>query len=120
MIIEDEGMTAHFMALQLEEAGCEICAVHTTAEAALADLRNRADSGKLPDVIFTDIRLAGKLDGVTAAQLISSLYHKFIVFVSSVQDSVVINNAKNVHQSAFLQKPFNLTEAELILRQVSM
>ena len=63
LMVEDETMLLEVVAAELEDAGFEV-AQATTAEIALDMLK----SGALIDILFTDIRLPGEMDGWQLAE----------------------------------------------------
>jgi DNA-binding NarL/FixJ family response regulator len=77
-VVEDEIIIRMYLTKALKELGCEIIGESSTGEEAVGLVRNNA-----PDVIFMDIRLAGKMNGVEAALTIREKMHFPIVFLSA-------------------------------------
>ena len=70
LVVEDEGVVALDITQELESAGYSVVGHVISGEAAVAK------SGELrPDVILMDIHLQGELDGIAAAEQISTRYN---------------------------------------------
>ena len=99
MVVEDEDMLAEIMSWALEDAGYRV--IHaSTGEAALAELDGLRT--KL-DLLVTDIRMPGQVDGWTLAERVRDrLPAVGVVYVSGYNPMT----PRNVANSVFLQKPF--------------
>ncbi|MBX3551400.1 MAG: response regulator [Pseudolabrys sp.] len=100
LLVEDESLIAELVTEVLEEHGFDVCAV-ATGEAGLARLE--ADMGI--DVLFTDINLAGAMDGAELARRARALRPELpIVYASGRHNAATI--APLVSRSLFLSKPY--------------
>ncbi len=61
----------------------------------------------LPDVILMDIKLNGKIDGVTAAKFINAIFKIPIIFLSAQDDEKTLERAIEAEPASFIIKPFN-------------
>ena len=68
LIVEDEKIVAEALAGTLEDLGYEIAGIASTKEEAV---RKAKDIG--PDLILTDFRLPGEMDGIEAAAFASDI-----------------------------------------------
>lgn len=101
-IVEDEQIVAHDIAGHLKEMGHEVAAILNSGEEAV----EKADELN-PDLVLMDIKLAGKMDGIEAAEIINSHRHIPIVFLSAFSDRHRIQRASLVYPSGYVMKPFD-------------
>jgi CheY-like chemotaxis protein len=100
LVVEDEVMVRALMVETLREAGCAV------TEAASADEAVRAlRAVTAPDIMVTDVRLPGAMDGVELAARVRRTAPWIKVIVTSGHASA--ENARGV-ADAFLAKPFEL------------
>ena len=100
LLVEDESLIAELVSEVLEEHGFDVCVV-ATAEAGLTRLET--DLGI--DVLFTDINLAGAMDGAELARRARALRPELpIVYASGRHNAATI--APLVSRSLFLSKPY--------------
>ncbi len=110
LIVEDESMTAMAMAEYLETLGHEVLVLPPTAEqAVLIAERER------PDVVFMDINLPGKMDGIEAAERISRLGPVAIIFMTGYSNKSILDRAKARFPAACIEKPFDFALLDGIL-----
>jgi len=60
-----------------------------------------------PDLVLMDIRLRGRIDGITAASAIRQRDNVPVVFITAHSDPVTIERAKEAAPLGYLIKPFN-------------
>ena len=101
LLVEDEAMICDLAAEVLAEQGFEVRAVSTALEA----LRHLM-SGSQIDVLFTDVNLAGGMDGDALAQRARELRPDLPVMYTSGRGSV-IRRLDPVEGSMFVGKPYN-------------
>lgn len=100
LVVEDEVMVRALMVETLRDAGCAV------TEAASADEAVRALKVVAPpDVMVTDVRLPGAMDGVELAACVRRTAPRTKVIVTSGHASA--EKARGVAH-AFLAKPFEL------------
>ncbi len=102
LIAEDEVLVAHTIRLQLESRGYTVGDMATTGEAVLNILRRTR-----PDLILMDIRLAGAVDGIEAAEHVRCAYGIPVVFLTAFTDDATIERAKVTEPFGYLSKPFD-------------
>ncbi len=101
LIVEDEAIVAESIASKLRRYGYEVIDTLPTGEEAV----DKAGKTR-PDVILMDIHLAGKMDGIQAADRISSQFHIPVIFLTAYADEQTIARAKEAGPFGYLVKPF--------------
>ena len=105
LIVEDEGVVARDLLVQLQELGYEPIADVTRGEEAVAL------AGKLqPDLVLMDIHLAGQMDGIAAAQTIREQFALPVVFLTAFTGDETLNRAKLAEPFGYIIKPFDERE----------
>ncbi len=100
LLVEDEVITAMFMMDLLTKAGFNVSNHVTTGENAIifAEKTN-------PDIILMDIRLAGEMDGIEAAEKIQTVNNIPVIFITGYDDTIYRERAENLNTLAYLVKP---------------
>jgi PAS domain S-box-containing protein len=105
LIVEDEAIIAHNLAGRLRELGYAVVAVVTRGEDALREAESRH-----PDLVLMDIRLAGEMDGVTAAEHIRAQQNIPVIYLTGYADPKTLQRAKVTEPFGYVLKPFELRE----------
>lgn len=107
LIVEDEAMTAMYMSTMLRRYGFEVYKCLSTGEDAVDFAVKNS-----PDLILMDIRLAGNMDGIEAAQkILSTTAHPVqIIFTTGYSDIEYRERAHKLNPAGFLVKPLNTKE----------
>jgi PAS domain S-box-containing protein len=105
LVVEDERLVALNLAEVLAGFGYRVTTV-ASGEAAIVAARERS-----PDAVLMDIRLAGKIDGVTAARRIREEREVPIVYLTAYSDDETLRRTMQTQPAGYLVKPFR--EAEL-------
>lgn len=100
LIVEDEYIIAMDLKLTLEALGYQVTGPTSSGQEALELIKNNK-----PDLILMDIRLQGKMDGITTARRIQELYDIPIVFLTAYTDNYTLTRANISSSSAYLVKP---------------
>lgn len=103
LVVEDEIIIAMCLAMELEQAGYQICQTISTGEEAVEIVQQHP-----PDVILMDIRLAGELDGIEAARQIQASSPIPIIFMTGYPDKTIEEQARAVNPLGFFTKPVAL------------
>lgn len=106
LIIEDQPLFADQLEMLCEKLGYSVVAICADAFSAL-DAFHRHQ----PDLLLSDIHLAGDIDGIELAQKINAYHPVPVIFVTSLQDAETFSRAQSVLPLAFIIKPF--TELQL-------
>jgi putative two-component system response regulator len=100
MIVEDERIVARDLARQLTDLGYDVVATAYSGEEAVEK------AGELhPDLVLMDIVLAGKMDGIEAAEKIAALSGTPVVYLTSYADDKTLRRAKLTGPSGYILKP---------------
>jgi DNA-binding response OmpR family regulator len=85
LIVEDEAIPAKDYQIMLENAGFKVLGIAVTSAEAIAI----ADKEK-PDIILMDINLKGEDSGIDAARTIYDSYKPEIVFITGLEEEVLV------------------------------
>lgn len=107
LLMEDEALSAMWLQRELERLGCTVLGPVATGEEAV-----RIGSTDRPDVILADIRLAGAMDGIEAAQAIRSAFNCAVVFMTGYRDADYRRRAQELAPLAYLIKPVRMNDVE--------
>jgi CRP-like cAMP-binding protein/CheY-like chemotaxis protein len=105
MIAEDESLVALDITHELEAAGYNVIAQVTNGKDAV----NQALKLK-PDVVLMDITMPGEIDGIKAAEEITTRLGTPVIFVTAHSDETTLQRAKVTHPSGYVMKPFEPNE----------
>jgi two-component system cell cycle sensor histidine kinase/response regulator CckA len=101
LIVEDEVIIAADIANKLRRLGYEVVGLTNTGEKAIEiALQFR------PSLVLMDIRLAGAMDGITAADAIRQACQLPVVFLSAHSDPCTVQRARQAEAFGFIMKPF--------------
>lgn len=116
MVVEDETVVARDIERTLVGLGYRITANVRTAREALDAMK-----AARPDIVLSDIRIKGDLDGIELATLTRDRFRVPVVFLSSYADEATLARAKAADPYGFVLKPFRVRELrvglELALRR---
>lgn len=105
LIVEDEGVVALDITQELESAGYSVVGHVVSGEAAVAK------AGELrPDIVLMDIHIQGEMDGIAAAEQITSRFNIPIIFVTAHADEATLQRAKLTRPYGYVIKPFEPNE----------
>ncbi len=114
LLVEDEALILEMMSEILEASGFEVHAATNAGDA----LRQLAE-GVAVDILFTDINLAGGLDGSELAVLAREIRPELPVVYAS-GGVTALNPLRAVPGSTFVPKPYDPTKiCELLSRQAA-
>lgn len=105
LIVEDERIVAMDLAGTLTELGYSVAGMASRGEEAIEKAQQLN-----PHLILMDVRLAGKIDGIQAAQTIREHQDVPVVYLTAHADSDTLRRAANSEASGYLVKPFRSPE----------
>ncbi len=105
LIVENEGIIALNIKTKLEDLGYRITAIAKSGEEAI----QLAESTH-PNLVLMDIRLPGQIDGITAAENISTQFNIPIVYLTAHADPEILHRAKITKPFGYIFKPFEIRE----------
>jgi two-component system, response regulator PdtaR len=112
LIVEDEVLTAMLICDNLSNYGYMVCKPAATGEVAIRKVEEEK-----PDIVFMDIRLAGGMDGIETAEIITSRFNIPVVFMTGYSTDDVLERAKKIKPLGFLSKPLILEEMKDIINK---
>ncbi|MCJ7532424.1 MAG: response regulator [Anaerolineales bacterium] len=116
LIVEDELLLAEVIRAQLSKCGYEIIGIETTGESTLRRMAKLAVSGQSPDIVLTNIKLSGKIDGIQTAEEINKHYGSAVIFLTGFYDPEMFERSIATKPYAYLLKPFDVQQAEATIR----
>jgi len=102
LVAEDEAVVLMDIRNRLEKMGYSVAGTAVSGEEAIP----LADSER-PDLILMDIRLAGRMDGIEAAESIRARLRIPVVFLTASTDDATLERAKRADPYGYIIKPFN-------------
>ena len=111
MIVDDDQIVRHLLQLRLKILGYDLFIVTENGEEAM----KLAQKTK-PDIVFMDIAMPGKIDGIAAAREIKKIHPgSRIVFLTGYSDPELIDRAKDIRPDGYILKPFTETDLRVTL-----
>jgi CheY-like chemotaxis protein len=111
MIVEDDPIILHLLQLRLQILGYEICALAESGEEAV-----KLALDTKPDLVFMDISMPGKIDGIEAAREIKVHSHSRIIFLTGFSDQEILDRAKEIQPEGYILKPFTDTDIRVAIQ----
>jgi len=105
MIVEDEWAIAEELKQSLKNLDYDVTAIEETGDGAI----RRAGKDR-PDLVFMDINLKGKMNGIDAAGQIKSKFNIPHIFITAYADKDKLDQAKVTEPFGYLIKPYNELE----------
>lgn len=102
LLVEDVGNVATVLKARLESYGYFICEIANTGRKAI-DLAMHYE----PDLILMDILLEGDMNGIEAAEIISSQLDVPIIYLSCLNDQKVFDRAIETNPYGYILKPYD-------------
>ena len=110
LIVEDESIVALDLSAGLEKDGYNVVGIADNAEEA----RQLFMDHKV-DILLMDIHIIGDKDGIDTATELLQLKTVPVIFLTAFTDPVTVNRVKHIHASAFLTKPYNVTNVRIAI-----
>lgn len=104
LLVEDSHFITAVVGNYLKKNGFEIDSVVTGEEAVEKVYGNSA-----PDLILMDIELAGKMDGIEAAEIINNHKELPIIFLTANASDTIIDQIRNISAYGFIEKGMDNT-----------
>lgn len=103
LIVEDESITAKSLKMDLEKFGVDVLDPIAKGEVAV-----KVAIQENPSLILMDIRLAGGLDGIEAAEKIILVKNIPIVFMTGYATEEMKERTLNMNPVDYLEKPIDM------------
>jgi len=107
LVVEDDAVVSMGLKSTLLDLGYEALSVEVTGEKAVEKAL-----GERPDLVLMDIRLAGKMDGIEAAEKIRAVSDVPIIFLTAYGDEETLHRAKKTGPNGYIIKPFEPMELQ--------
>jgi len=114
-IVEDELIIAHDLKAKLTNLGYEVLGIDTKGESAIENIANLQDTNIEPDIVIMDVRLAGKMDGIEAARILTENYNCGIIFLTSLNKNEVFSKSFSLKPYAYLFKPVDVDQIRVAI-----
>ncbi len=112
LVVEDEEMLLDAVTMEFEEAGFAVLGVGTAEEAY-----GLLQEGRAVDLLFTDIRLPGRLDGWDLAEHARALHPALpVIYVTGYSTE----QPRQVSESLLVMKPYRMTAIVSAARQLGV
>jgi len=115
LIIEDEIFISIVLKDMVTRFGYNVVDIVRYGEKVIESIEK---SNPKPDLILSDIYLAGSLSGIDSAKLAEQTYSIPIIFITAYSDAATKKNMDEVNFAAYLYKPFQESELEKIMKEV--
>jgi len=109
-IVEDESIIAHDLKNKLTDFGYSVSGIDAKGEKAVDDILALAKKNKEPDIVIMDIKLAGKMDGIEAAKILSEKTNCGIIFLTSLNKNEIFNKSFFLKPYAYIFKPVDIDQ----------
>jgi PAS domain S-box-containing protein len=108
LVVEDEIVVAESLRNQLESLGYDVPAIVAFGDAAI----EKAGETR-PDLILMDIKLAGGVDGIEAAEQIYSRFDIPVVYLTAFADNETLQRARITEPFGYILKPFRVEDLRI-------
>lgn len=111
IIVEDELAYVALLSSMLENLGFEVIGFYSSGEEAIKNIKENK-----PDCILMDIELSDKMDGISAAVIITKENNIPIIFLTSETNAKQMKLAAEVSPFGYLIKPVNPEDLNLTIK----
>ncbi|NQU63345.1 MAG: response regulator [SAR324 cluster bacterium] len=110
LIVEDEAIVAMDLQNDLNKLGYKVISKAATGEKAI-----KAALGQKPDLVLMDIQLKGIMDGIQAAEIITSKLDIPVIFMTAYADDEKLERAKLTMPFGYLLKPVQDRDLKVVI-----
>jgi PAS domain S-box-containing protein len=110
LIVEDEAISAMDLKESLLSLGYQVSGIVATGERAIESVHETP-----PDLILMDIMLAGKINGIEAAEEILRQAFIPIIYLTAFSDHALIERAKASGPYGYVVKPCNISKLSITI-----
>jgi CheY-like chemotaxis protein len=112
LIAEDERIIALDIESMLKDLGCSVIVTDSGEDAV------RKSEELHPDLVLMDIRLRGRMDGLTAAEQIQHRFGIPVVYVTAFSDVRAMKMLNQTSSFRYITKPFERFELQRVIETV--
>ena len=109
-IVEDELIIAHDLKTRLTDFGYNVLGIDAKGESAVENIANLQESNIEPDIVIMDVGLAGKMDGIEAARILTENNNCGIIFLTSMNKSEIFSKSFSLKPYAYIFKPVDIDQ----------
>lgn len=102
LIVENEAIVAEDLACKVRQLGYDVAGITATGEKAVELARRQR-----PTLVLMDVRLAGAMDGIEAAQQIHRECRLPVLFLTAHSDTGTVERAQQAEAFGYILKPFD-------------
>jgi len=102
LVVEDDKNVAAVMEARLESFGYSVCGIAATGLNAVESFVQHQ-----PDIVLMDILLEGDMNGIEAAEKIRTHSDVPIIFITCLNDPVILDRAIKTNPYGYLVKPYD-------------
>ena len=113
LLVEDEAIIAEDVKQRLLRLGYAVSGIARDAEGAYARIAEGAT-----DIVLMDIKIAGRIDGIEAANHIGEHYGLPVIFLTAHADAEATSRLTTSQAYGYILKPFNDGEIKAALELV--
>jgi len=110
LIIEDESIISIHLKKSVMALGYNVVAIARDSNEVLKIIENSK-----VDIALVDINLAGDIDGIQIATILSTTYNIPLIFITAFKDKETLKRASNIDFAGYIIKPFREDELEVTL-----
>ncbi|MCX6247084.1 MAG: response regulator [Bacteroidetes bacterium] len=114
-IVEDEMIIANDLKNQLTDCGYEVLGMEGKGEKVLPIFQALEKRKIRPDIVLMDIKLAGKMDGIETARILTEKYPCGIIFLTVMNNRVTFNKSIAVKPYAYVLKPVDIEQLRMTI-----
>ena len=111
-VVEDDALSAIVLNDLLELWGFEVCGMAGDAKTAIREAERYR-----PDFLLMDIRLAGQMDGVAAAQELRRRINVRSIFLTAHTDRATMQRVRETEPLDILAKPYSPDQLQATLNR---
>ena len=112
LIVEDELIVSMDLQITTEQLGYTVVDRVVTGEDAIEFIKQNT-----VDIIFMDVILKGKINGIETAEKIHSFLDVPIIFISANNDTKKLVKDYDISPSYFIKKPFDEKELKITIEE---
>lgn len=110
LIVEDEAIVALDLAQGLEKDGYAVAGIADNSVEA-----QELFSSHNIDIVLMDVNIIGDKDGIDTAAALLQQKQVPLIYLTAFTDTATIERAKHTHPSAYLAKPYHLTNVRIAI-----
>ncbi|MEQ8473395.1 MAG: response regulator [Marinoscillum sp.] len=105
LTIEDDLLIAEDLKFKLTQLGYTVVGNARSGEDAIGKVRQFS-----PELIIADIMIEGDIDGIETVSKVYEFHRCPVIYLTANSESTTVKKALQTHPSAFLIKPFKISE----------